>query len=104
MKRAIKIEPFRHPVALDPAYAGEAACNCSTCSCAMWFRALGRLHALHPMHTATLAACHSIFALLCWPADKTWRVLEDAIREIHNQNASGLSFEELYRLALLASL
>jgi hypothetical protein len=24
-------------------------------------------------------------------------VLEDAINEIHNQNASGLSFEELYR-------
>ncbi|KIZ00668.1 cullin 3 [Monoraphidium neglectum] len=32
-------------------------------------------------------------------ADKTWKVLEDAIREIHNQNASGLSFEELYRNA-----
>jgi len=31
--------------------------------------------------------------------DKTWKVLEDAIREIHNQNASGLSFEELYRNA-----
>lgn len=34
---------------------------------------------------------HSTFA------DKTWKVLEDAIQEIHNQNASGLSFEELYR-------
>lgn len=32
-------------------------------------------------------------------ADKTWKVLEDAIHEIHNQNASGLSFEELYRNA-----
>ena len=32
-------------------------------------------------------------------ADKTWKVLEDAIHEIHNQNASGLSFEELYRSA-----
>jgi cullin 3 len=31
--------------------------------------------------------------------DKTWKILEDAIREIHNQNASGLSFEELYRNA-----
>lgn len=30
-------------------------------------------------------------------ADKTWGVLESAIEEIHNQNASGLSFEELYR-------
>ncbi len=46
----LKIEPFRHPVSMDPQYA-----------------------------------------------DKTWRVLEDAIVEIHKQNASGLSFEELYR-------
>eukprot|EP00958_Prasinococcus_capsulatus_P021841 scaffold3020_cov342-Prasinococcus_capsulatus_cf.AAC.8 len=30
-------------------------------------------------------------------ADKTWKVLEDAIHEINNHNASGLSFEELYR-------
>ncbi|KAM0936812.1 putative cullin protein, neddylation [Dioscorea sansibarensis] len=32
-------------------------------------------------------------------ADKTWRVLEHAIHEIYNHNASGLSFEELYRNA-----
>ncbi|KAK9064550.1 hypothetical protein SSX86_015932 [Deinandra increscens subsp. villosa] len=32
-------------------------------------------------------------------ADKTWRLLEHAINEIYNQNASGLSFEELYRNA-----
>ena len=30
--------------------------------------------------------------------DKSWRKLHDAIREIYNHNASGLSFEELYRL------
>lgn len=48
----IKIEPFKHPITMDPQYA-----------------------------------------------DKTWKVLEDAIHEIHNQNASGLSFEELYRNA-----
>ncbi|CAN1321591.1 CUL3A [Linum perenne] len=30
-------------------------------------------------------------------ADKTWKVLEHAIHEIYNHNASGLSFEELYR-------
>jgi cullin 3 len=32
--------------------------------------------------------------------DKSWKKLEDAIREIYNHNASGrgLSFEELYRL------
>ena len=29
--------------------------------------------------------------------EKTWRVLEAAIHEINNHNASGLSFEELYR-------
>ncbi|RZR73281.1 hypothetical protein BHM03_00022265 [Ensete ventricosum] len=30
-------------------------------------------------------------------AERTWRVLEHAIHEIYNHNASGLSFEELYR-------
>ena len=30
--------------------------------------------------------------------DKSWKKLDDAIREIYNHNASGLSFEELYRL------
>ncbi|OIW04749.1 hypothetical protein TanjilG_08632 [Lupinus angustifolius] len=30
-------------------------------------------------------------------ADKTWNILEHAIHEIYNHNASGLSFEELYR-------
>jgi cullin 3 len=29
--------------------------------------------------------------------ERTWKLLEDAIREIYNHNASGLSFEELYR-------
>jgi len=32
-------------------------------------------------------------------ANRTWQTLHDAIREIHKQNASGLSFEELYRNA-----
>lgn len=30
-------------------------------------------------------------------AEKTWKLLEHAIHEIYNHNASGLSFEELYR-------
>ncbi|OVA09035.1 hypothetical protein BVC80_9097g102 [Macleaya cordata] len=30
-------------------------------------------------------------------AEKTWKILEHAIHEIYNHNASGLSFEELYR-------
>mmetsp|Transcript_42504 Transcript_42504/g.51594 ORF Transcript_42504/g.51594 Transcript_42504/m.51594 type:complete len:740 (-) Transcript_42504:312-2531(-) len=32
-------------------------------------------------------------------ADRTWKILEDAIHEIHNHNAFGLSFEQLYRNA-----
>lgn len=32
-------------------------------------------------------------------ADNTWKVLQAAMQEIHNKNASGLSFEELYRNA-----
>lgn len=33
--------------------------------------------------------------------DKTWKILEHAIHEIYNHNASGLSFEELYRFSNL---
>lgn len=36
-------------------------------------------------------------------ADKTWKILEHAINEIYNHNASGLSFEELYRYISLNS-
>ncbi|CAI7862141.1 unnamed protein product [Closterium sp. NIES-54] len=36
-------------------------------------------------------------------AEKTWGILEDAIHQIYNHNASGLSFEELYRYALRPS-
>ena len=32
-------------------------------------------------------------------ANKTWQTLHNAIHQIHKQNASGLSFEELYRNA-----
>jgi len=38
------------------------------------------------------------------PTEKTWQKLETAIREIHNQNASGLSYEELYRYVSRSSL
>lgn len=38
-------------------------------------------------------------------ADKTWQILERAIHQIYNQDASGLSFEELYRsFSLFCSL
>lgn len=36
-------------------------------------------------------------------ADKTWQILERAIHQIYNQDASGLSFEELYRSFLIFS-
>ncbi|KAH1092137.1 hypothetical protein J1N35_019394 [Gossypium stocksii] len=36
-------------------------------------------------------------------AEKTWKILEHAIHEIYNHNASGLSFEELYRSMTLAN-
>ena len=32
-------------------------------------------------------------------AEKTWQLLDNAIQEINNHNASGLSYEELYRNA-----
>jgi len=48
----------------------------------------------------TYPAMHDVLAYRYFPhADKTWKILEDAIDEIHHQNASGLSFEELYRNA-----
>ncbi|KAI6686439.1 hypothetical protein NL676_032352 [Syzygium grande] len=37
-------------------------------------------------------------------ADKTWKILEHAIHEIYNDNASSICFEDLYRLALSLSL
>ena len=37
-------------------------------------------------------------------AEKTWKILEHAIHEIYNHNASGLSFEELYRYTSLSVL
>lgn len=35
--------------------------------------------------------------------EKTWKILEHAIHEIYNHNASGLSFEELHRFCAFAS-
>ena len=47
-----------------------------------------------------IEACSKPVCLLY--AEKTWKVLEDAIHEINNHNASGLSFEELYRCVICA--
>ena len=86
-------------------YSGPSVCKCllqavcktgSCCSvqlqcwppcCAVGWGSCIAWGGVHPARCALLPA-----------ADKTWKVLEDAIREIHNQNASGLSFEALYRL------
>ncbi|XVF03355.1 hypothetical protein REPUB_Repub04eG0253800 [Reevesia pubescens] len=39
------------------------------------------------------------FQIEAFNADKTWNILEHAIHEIYNHNATSLSFEELYRNA-----
>jgi cullin 3 len=36
-------------------------------------------------------------------AEKTWKLLENAIHEINNDNSSGLSFEELHRYVFIAA-
>ena len=77
-----KIEPFKHPLKMDPSYGGEPAM------------------ALVMPHTPDLqSSCMQLTegSCACVHAEKTWKVLEDAIHEINNHNASGLSFEELYR-------
>lgn len=67
---------------MDPSYGGESSCGTvSKTQCA---------HLL----LLFLCSCQHVCPL---PAEKTWKVLEDAIHEINNHNASGLSFEELYR-------
>lgn len=114
-----KIEPFKHPLKLDPNYAGApwdgwgatawelpdvrgGECLVRTC-----FLDLERRHGLGwagigaaaallrrpPAGPPTLALRHLLRRL----ADNTWQLLESAIHEINNHNASGLSFEELYR-------
>lgn len=53
-----------------------------------------------PWLTPILICQAAASLLFAWPlAEKTWTLLENAIQEINNHNASGLSFEELYRWA-----
>jgi hypothetical protein len=68
--------------------AALAAPQCLAHPCLAQLPPTDRTHACDPASRSVAPVC---------TADKTWKVLEDAIREIHNQNASGLSFEELYR-------
>jgi len=37
-----------------------------------------------------------------YSAEKTWKLLENAIHEINNDNSSGLSFEELHRYLFIS--
>ncbi len=50
---------------------------------------------MHVVLVSVQSLCSTFVLGFC--AEKTWKVLEDAIHEINNHNASGLSFEELYR-------
>ena len=63
-------------------------------------------HAFPPLE---LTGPHTIYTPVHCPsrwhyaqyAEKTWKILKDAIHEINHRNASGLSFEELYRRVFL---
>ena len=73
-----KIEPFKHPVKMDPKYGGMC-----------------RQQIIYNVGMLVIEVCSEPVCLFY--AEKTWKVLADAIHEINNHNASGLSFEELYR-------
>lgn len=77
----LKIDLFRHPLGklMDESYAGG----------------LGYQFAQGSLHDFFWEGC--IQSVNCPAAEKTWTLLENAIKEINNHNASGLSFEELYR-------
>ena len=77
-RATFRIEPFKHRVELDPQARPPEACATPRRACPLSARA--------PRFVVQYA-------------EKTWKVLEDAIREIFSHNASGLSFEELYRCA-----
>ncbi len=76
-----KIEPFKHPVKMDPKYGGMC-----------------RQQTFYNVGVLVNEVCTKPVGLFY--AEKTWKVLEDAIHEINNHNASGLSFEELYRCVI----
>ena len=95
-KGKFRIEPFKHRVELD----AQVSPRDHRASAPQFFH---ESHApetnFHPDHSLTLrAALNPRFAPPQY-AEKTWKVLKDAIHEIHHRNASGLSFEELYRNA-----
>ena len=95
-KGKFRIEPFKHRVELD----AQVSPRDHRAPAPQFFH---ESHApetnFHPDHSLTLrAALNPRFAPPQY-AEKTWKVLKDAIHEIHHRNASGLSFEELYRNA-----
>ena len=97
LNHQFKIEPFKHPVTMDPSYGGECFCC---------FRKRERKEEkdegwstkkkTQPLPTSSLPSSKKKTKKNS-STEKTWKVLEDAIHEINNHNASGLSFEELYR-------
>lgn len=93
--QAFKIEPFKHPIAMDPNYAG--VCDWLQTTLAAIMHSCSAMPVSHSRCPLACLLCRADVIPFSVCADKTWRILESAIREIHNQNASGLSFEELYR-------
>lgn len=105
-----KIEPFKHPLKLDPNYAGAHAfflsmtasgwgglgCSC----CLLLLLAEGFCIAAFVPPALEVWVVHAGLMSASWLslAENTWKILESAIGEINAHNASGLSYEELYRL------
>jgi len=97
-----KIEPFKHPVTMDPSYGGawrggerqgrRGGGGVKGSTRARRRRGVARRALAAPHFVPSPSLSFSSLLL-----EKTWRVLEAAIHEINNHNASGLSFEELYR-------
>lgn len=102
-----KIEPFKHPLKVDPLWEGKHHAR-HQCAGRALHSGQHQLASCVPVHASSsrlfvfwianilLSDVHLL------DAEKTWKVLEDAIHEINNHNASGLSFEELYRCAAAA--
>jgi hypothetical protein len=112
-----RIEPFKHRVELDPKARGSGGgagvsartqrradkpCRVFLCACApQYAEKTWKARAPAPPAPRTPCCTHRV-ARQRADASSSRQVLEDAIHEINSHNASGLSFEELYRRARAA--
>ena len=90
-----KIEPFKHPLKLDPNYAGKGWCCIGPRL--QPFRPAAALSHLYTCEGSIPCKALSNTSWLPPVSENTWKILESAIGEINAHNASGLSYEELYR-------